>query len=97
MKASAWFFSAAMSISSLALAQTAPSSSVTETTDPARIAEIERHAQQLAAGAQTTPAIDERDQMQKDGARHPKKKPKHKGAMKDKATSDTPMATEKKG
>jgi hypothetical protein len=97
MKASAWLFSAAMSVSSLALAQTAPQSNVTESTDPAKVAEVERHAQQLAAGAQTTPTMDERDHVQKQRARPNKNKAKHKRAKKDQAPSDTPMATEKKG
>lgn len=95
MKASAWLFAAAMSASGLALAQAATPPGVTESTDPAKIAEIERHAQQLASGAQATPAMGEHDQMKK---RHHKNKAKHKHAMKEKekAASDTPMATESK-
>jgi hypothetical protein len=96
MKASALMFAAAMSVSSLALAQTAMKSSVTETTDPAKIAEIERHAQQLSSGAQTTPMTGESDHMQKHGKRQHKNKAKQKSQMKDKAPSDTPMATESK-
>ena len=97
MKASAWLFSAAMSVSSLALAQTAPQSNVTESTDPAKVAEVERHAQQLAAGARTTPTMDERDHTQKQHMRSDKSKAKPKRAKKGKAPSDTPMATERKG
>jgi hypothetical protein len=97
MKAKAWLFSAAMFVSSLALAQTAPQSRVTESTDPAKIAEVERHAQQLAAGARTPPAMDERDHMQKQRTRPDKSKAKHKRAKKAKAPSDTPMAPESKG
>jgi hypothetical protein len=96
MKASAWLFSAAMSVSGLALAQTAPQSRVTESTDPAKVAEVERHAQELESAKRTTPAMDERDHMQKQQMR-PKNKAKHKRAKKDKAPSDTPMAPESKG
>jgi hypothetical protein len=97
MKASAWLFSAAMTVSSLALAQTEMKSGVTESTDPAKIAEIERHAQELASGAQATPMTDERDHMQKHDKRHHKNKAIQKRAKKDKAPSDKPMATESKG
>jgi hypothetical protein len=96
MKASAWLFSAAMSVSGLALAQTAPQPHVTESTDPAKIAEVERHAQELAA-KRTTPTMDEGDHMQKQRTRPNKNKAKQKRAKKDKAPSDTPMAPETKG
>lgn len=96
MKPSVWLFAAAMSVSSLALAQ---SSGVKEITDPAKIAEIERHAQELSSGSQqtstaTTPTGD-MDHM-RHGARHHKAKPKHHRAMKEKAATDQPMATEAK-
>jgi uncharacterized membrane protein len=97
MKASAWLFSAAICVSSLALAQTAPQSRVTESTDPAKAAEVERHAQELAARAQTTPTMEERNQMKKQSTHPSKSKSKHKRAKKDKAPSDTPMAPESKG
>jgi hypothetical protein len=97
MKASAWLFSAAMSVSSLALAQTATSSGVTETTDPAKIAEIERHAEQLRSGGQqTTTPMDEPDHAKKHGKRQHKNKAKGKSEAKDNTSSDTPMATESK-
>jgi hypothetical protein len=102
VKASAWLVAAAMlSISSLALAQS-PQPTVREITDPAKIAEIERHAQELASGAQTTPGMGEQMREQ-DGMKHPakkhhrKNKAKQKHPMKEKAPSDTPMATENKG
>lgn len=93
MKPSAWLFSAAMSVSCLALAQTAPKSQVTEVTDPAKIAEIERRAQELEANAQAKSAA------QKPTARHEKKKSKAKSkpAKKAKPPSDEPMAPETKG
>ncbi len=105
MKAHAWLFAAAMSVTGLTLAQTATQSGAVEITDPAKIAEIERHAQQLASGKQTTPTMDERHHMQKDGMRHHKQKhgkrhhknkAMHDRVMKGKAPSDTPMATEGK-
>jgi hypothetical protein len=111
MKASAWLFAAAMSVSSFALAQNALPPGVTQITDPAKIAEIERHAQQLASGQPTTSMKEERHHMRdgkrhhkhgmrhhgkKHGMRHHKNKAMHKDAMKDKAPSDTPMATESK-
>lgn len=93
MKPSAWLLSAAMSVSCLALAQTAPKSQVTEITDPAKIAEIERRAQELAANQQSQSAA------KKPAARHDKKKSKAKSkpAKKAKPPSDEPMAPESKG
>lgn len=100
MKSSIWLFAAAMSVSGLALAQSAPSSTVTEINDPAKIAEIERHAQELAAQQQKTPAMSEHEHMHKPGMRHHKHKVM-KRAKKDKdkakTPSETPMATESKG
>ena len=87
------------SASGLALAQSAAPTGVTENTDPAKIAEIERHAQQLASGAQTTPAMGEHDHhMKKHATRHHRRMGKHASAMKekDKAPADMPMATEGK-
>lgn len=96
MKSTTWLFAAAMSVSGLALAQ----STVTQITDPAKIAEIEQHAQQLAAGgqAQPTPAMGEHEQMHKQKKMHHRAmKSKAKAKAKDKAAPDTPMATESKG
>lgn len=90
MKPSAWLFSAALSISSVALVHAAPpKSTVTENTDPAKIAEIERRAQELES----------KQAAQKQPVHHEKKKskPKHKPAKKAKPPSDTPMAPETKG
>jgi uncharacterized protein involved in copper resistance len=97
MKARTWLFAAAISVSGVALAQTNPG--VTQSTDPAKIAEIERHAEQLKSGAPTTAMMDEDHGKKHHGMRHHKhhKKGMHKGAMKEKAPSDTPMATESKG
>ena len=101
MKSRAWFFAAALSASSLALAQTAITSSVTENTDPAKIAQIEEHARQLASQTPTTPMMGEHEHMQKHGKgkhgmRHHKSKAMHQRATKNKAPSDTPMAAESK-
>jgi hypothetical protein len=99
MKATTWLFAAAMSVSGLALAQS--SSGVTVITDPAKIAEIERHAEQLKSGQPSTPMMHEHDGKKKHGMRHhkPRKhhKAMHRGPKKDKAPSDMPMATESKG
>ena len=101
MKASPWIFAAAMSVSSLALAQTPQSSGVTEITDPARIAAIERRAQELASRpAAATATMNEGGQTKHKGMRHHKNKAMHKGMhkgmKKDKPASDTPMATDSK-
>lgn len=97
MKPSVWLFAAAMSVSSLALAQ---SSAVREITDPAKIAEIERHAQELSSGSQpttTATTMDEHEHMRHHGGRHHQKhKAKHHRAMKEKAAADQPMANEAK-
>lgn len=94
MKSSKWLFAAAISASSLALAQTPTNPGVTESTDPAKIAEIERHAQELESRAQTTPATGEHET--KKSSKHHKNKAKHKEEMKDKAPADAPAATESK-
>lgn len=98
MKASTWLFAAAISVSGLALAQTATNPGVTPITDPAKIAEIQRHAEQLK-GKQPAPMMDEQHGKKHHGMRHHKhhKKAMHKGAKKEKAPSDAPMATESKG
>ena len=107
MKPSTWLFAAAMSVSGLALAQSGSNPGVTEITDPAKIAEIEQHAQQLAARGQTTPAMGEHEHkgMHKRGMHHNKHRAMHHRGMKhkandkakEKASPDTPMATESKG
>ncbi len=56
MKSSAWLFAAAMCAAGAALAQTEPQSTVTETTDPAKIADIERRAQELASSRTSSPS-----------------------------------------
>lgn len=98
MKATTWLFAAAMSVSGLALAQ---SGQVTTITDPAKIAEIERHAEQLKSGQPAAPMMNETQVKQRHGMRHNKQrkhhKPMHRGAKKAKAPADTPMATESKG
>jgi hypothetical protein len=99
MKARTWLFAAALSVSGLALAQSNPG--VTTITDPAKIAEIERHAEQLKSGQPTTPMMDEQRGERHHGMRHHKRsrhhKAMHRGQMKDKAPADAPMATESKG
>lgn len=96
MKSSAWLFAAAMSAAGVALAQSAPQSGVTESTDPAKIAAIERHAQELAA-RQSTTATEQQVATKQPGARHTKKsKAKSKRPMKDKAPPDQPATTEAK-
>ena len=97
MKSSIWLFAAAVSVSGLALAQTAPSSTVTEINDPAKIAEIERHAEELAA---RQAKADERGHAQKHkqkhGKSHHKNKAKQQPAAQETPPSDTPMAPEPK-
>ncbi|HEU4374583.1 MAG TPA: hypothetical protein VFS02_13880 [Telluria sp.] len=99
MKARTWLFAAALSVSGLALAQNNPG--VTTITDPAKIAEIERHAEQLKSGQPSTPMMDEEHGKRDHGMRHHKQRRHHKGMhkaeMKDKAPADAPMATESKG
>ncbi|WP_426175075.1 hypothetical protein [Massilia sp. TWR1-2-2] len=99
MKTSAWLFAAAMGAAGLALAQSAPQSAVTESTDPAKIAEIERHAQDLAARTQSSAAAttNEHQHAKKPhSARHHKHKAKNKSAMQDNAPSDQPATIEGK-
>ena len=101
MNSSAWILSAALSVSTLALAQDA---GVTETTDPAKIAAIEQHAQALASRPSAM-ATGEGGQVSQHGMRHHKSKAMHSDkahhprAKKDKAgkpASDMPMATDSK-
>jgi hypothetical protein len=109
MKSSPWLFAAAMSFSGLALAQSAPSSGVTENTDPAKISAIEQHAQELAsrpasgasgtsgASGASAATTDQGGDMKTQGTRKHKHKSTQKKSAKDKPASDTPMATENKG
>ncbi|MET0859162.1 MAG: hypothetical protein ABWY27_20610 [Telluria sp.] len=91
MKSSAWLFAAAISAAGAALAQTEPQSTVTETTDPAKIADIERRAQELASRAPssstTATTADESHRADKHNSRSQKHKSKNKRANKDKASS----------
>ncbi len=100
MKFSPWLAVAAMSVSSLALAQSAMNPGVSESADPAKISAIEQHAQQLMSGAQTTPMMGDHDGMHEHGMHH---KHHHKHGMhhqkgKDaKPADEKPMANESKG
>lgn len=85
-----------LSSSLLALAGVASAQTATEITDPAKIAEIERHAQQL----QSQPMASGMDKMHHKGAMHHKAKMHHAKKMKAtkaemkmpaEASSDTPM------
>ena len=96
MKSSAWLFAAAMSVSGLALAQTAQSSGVTENTDPAKISAIEQHAQELASRPAPSATEGQGGDMKMKGKSHHKGKAMHKPKTKAKPASDTPMATESK-
>lgn len=92
MKTRTCLFAAALAFSSWAFAQ-APKPEVTETTDPAKIAEIEKHAQELQARGQTTPAAGEKEPTKKHSKpRKSKAKPKDEN----KAPAETPAATEGK-
>ena len=95
MKPSAWLFAAAMSAAGLAVAQTEPQSTVQESTDPAKIADIESRAQELASRPQSGPNMAEQDQKKHQGTRHHKNKAKHKRAMKDKPNPDQPAPERK--
>ena len=97
MKSITFLFAAAMSVSGLALAQSATNPGVTEITDPAKIAEIEQHAQQLAAAQSATPATAEHEHMRKHGMRHQKHKAQHKREMKDQPAPDAPVVPDSKG
>lgn len=52
MKTSLWLFLALNTAAGLSFAQNAPLSGISETTDPVKIAEIERRAQEIAARQQ---------------------------------------------
>lgn len=95
MKFSPWLVAAAMSVSSLALAQ-----GVTESTDPAKISAIEQHAQQLTSGTQTTPMMGDHDNMRghhMHGKHHHKHGMRHHKSKEAKPSADKPMANESKG
>jgi hypothetical protein len=49
MKKRSWLFASLVSLASMVAAQNAPEEGIVESTDPAKIAEIERHAQELAS------------------------------------------------
>lgn len=52
MKTVSWLLLSLISAAGLALAQNAPLSGIAESTDPAKIADIERRADEIAANAQ---------------------------------------------
>ena len=52
MKTMSWLFLALGTAAGLSFAQNAPLSGISETTDPVKIAEIERRAQEIAARQQ---------------------------------------------
>lgn len=52
MKTVSWLLLSLVSAAGLALAQNAPLSGIAESTDPAKIADIERRAEEIAANAQ---------------------------------------------
>jgi hypothetical protein len=91
MKSSAWLFAAAISAAGAALAQTAPQSTVTETTDPTKIADIERRAQDLASrtpsSSTTATTAGEGHHAAKHSSPPRKHKSKNKRTDKDKAPS----------
>jgi hypothetical protein len=78
MKSKPAFLIALLATAGVSLAQNAPLEGIAETTDPARIADIERRAQEL--GAQAPPAQDTGS-----GERHKKHKKhgKHHGGHKE--------------
>lgn len=94
MKTTTCLFAAAMAFSGVAFAQTPTKSEVTETTDPSKIADIEKHAQELQARGQTTPAASEHEHAKKHSKHKSKAKPKDEN--KDKAPADMPAQTESK-
>lgn len=86
-----------LSTSLLAACGLASAQSVTEITDPAKIAEIERHAQQLQSQPMASGMGDKMDAKHRmhHAKKHHAKKMKA-AAAKDKMAADTPMATETK-
>ncbi|HCE10863.1 MAG TPA: hypothetical protein DIT28_17550 [Oxalobacteraceae bacterium] len=58
MKKASWVLASLLSIGGAAIAQNAPLSGISETTDPSKVAEVERRAQEVQAAAQQqgTPA-----------------------------------------
>lgn len=109
MKSSSWVIVSAVFFSGFAMAQSG--SSVTESTDPAKISAIEQHAQQLTSGGSGMQATGSQGMGQEQGMNHMKHGMKHgmkhhkkhrmmhhkaKAAMQDKAAPDQPMANEAK-
>lgn len=95
MKAKIWLFASLISLSGMALAQ---SSSVTQSTDPAKIAEIERHAQALSSNQPTQADMGDKKMHKKWHKKmHRKMHKEKKENMEKKAPEgDAPMM-EKKG
>ena len=84
MKISLWLFLALGAAASLSVAQNAPLSGISETTDPVKIAEIERRAQEIAARQQV--------EQQQDVTPPPKAHSKRHRARKTKPAKAAPKA-----
>jgi hypothetical protein len=54
MKKSAWMFVSLLSLAGAAFAQNAPLEGISESTDPSKVADVERRAQDLASRQQTS-------------------------------------------
>jgi hypothetical protein len=84
-----WIFAAAFALSGAAMAQ----SGAMEITDPAKIAAIEAHAQQLTARGHSM--MESHDKMGKHAMHHKKHKMAHKA--KAKKAEEAPPAADSKG
>ena len=89
MKAKIWLL---VSLLSLAGVATAQSRTATEITDPAKIAEIERHAQALATNQPTRAHMGHKKMHKK---WHKKHKKMHKNMEKKAPEGDAPMMEQK--
>jgi hypothetical protein len=86
MKTSLWLFLALGTAAGLSFAQNAPLSGISETTDPVKIAEIERRAQEIAARQQVE------QQQEQDLTPPPAAPSKRHGARKAKPAKAAPKA-----
>ena len=97
MKKASWILASLLSIGGAALAQNAPLTGISESTDPDKVAEVERRAQEVQAAAQQAPSSAQegtpaRSGYTGDSARSKSKSMKHRKARKGKVQKTEPSA-----
>ena len=67
MKKASWILASLLSMNGAAFAQNAPLTGISESTDPDKVAEVERRAQEVQAAAQQTPSSAQQGTRERSG------------------------------